>query len=320
MRQLTDDGRMALEGVAQRNGMSFDAVTTMLDAVDRGNGTQAQFSHPEFGGMGQWSQGGMIMIGDMFNNGLKYRVEQLCNELSNLRQSRELFVPMPALGTGISSGWWPADCGSPSSTGSQNDLQYALFPSTRRLAIRFADQVRVYDTGNHQIGGFSQQQGGDSQNLTFTSQFGTVRLYDLPMISGTLPTAPAPVSQPAFGNSGQWQSGGGQMQSQGNGISWQTPSFSAPTPAQVYEPAPVAQQQPITQAIITPAPFMPTEPVMAPVIPDVQMTSQGGGNFAPPANDDDIFAKIERLHALHTKGILSEAEFSTKKKDLLDRL
>jgi hypothetical protein len=41
-----------------------------------------------------------------------------------------------------------------------------------------SDRVRVYDTGEHQIGGFSQQQSG-TQNLTFSSQLGTVRLEDL---------------------------------------------------------------------------------------------------------------------------------------------
>ncbi len=43
-------------------------------------------------------------------------------------------------------------------------------------------QISVYDTGNHQIGGFSQQQSGD-QSITFTSQFGLVRVADLPRIN-----------------------------------------------------------------------------------------------------------------------------------------
>ena len=30
----------------------------------------------------------MIMVGDMFNNALKYRVDQLCNELSALVRSQ----------------------------------------------------------------------------------------------------------------------------------------------------------------------------------------------------------------------------------------
>ncbi len=42
--------------------------------------------------MGQWSQGGMIMIGDMFNNALKYRVDALCSELSSLLQKTEFLA------------------------------------------------------------------------------------------------------------------------------------------------------------------------------------------------------------------------------------
>jgi hypothetical protein len=45
--------------------------------------------------MGQWSQGGMIMIGDMFNNGLKYRVDSLCNDLTMAMQNNWPFAPVP---------------------------------------------------------------------------------------------------------------------------------------------------------------------------------------------------------------------------------
>ena len=70
------------------------------------------------------------------------------------------------------------DLGSPASAGAQNNLRYAFFPGPRRLAIQQEGRVRVYDTGEHMLSGFSQQQGGD-QSLTFTSQFGLVRVADL---------------------------------------------------------------------------------------------------------------------------------------------
>ena len=79
MRQLTPEGHTIVADVARRHGFSTDAVTTMLMAVAAGNGRMAQFDHPEFGGIGQWSQGGMIMIGDMFNNALKARVDELAD-------------------------------------------------------------------------------------------------------------------------------------------------------------------------------------------------------------------------------------------------
>ena len=40
----------------------------------------------------------------------------------------------------------------------------------------------VYDTLDHRIGGFGQQQGG-GQSITFTSQYGTVDLSALPLVS-----------------------------------------------------------------------------------------------------------------------------------------
>ena len=61
-------------------------------------------------------------------------------------------------------------------------MRYAFFPQARRLAIQHGGAVRVYDTGDNNFSGFSQQQGGD-QSLTFTSQYGVVRVADLPMVS-----------------------------------------------------------------------------------------------------------------------------------------
>src|SRR5450830_379024 len=84
MLQLTSAGQQAINDIAQRHGFSTDAVLSMLESVINGNGSMAQFSHPEFGGSGQWMQGGMTMIGDMFNNYLKGRVDNLCAELARL--------------------------------------------------------------------------------------------------------------------------------------------------------------------------------------------------------------------------------------------
>eukprot|EP01035_Chromulina_nebulosa_P010581 gene10581-14206_t len=93
MSDLSEAGRQALNDIAARHGVSFDAVEHLLRAVMAGQTTQAQFNHPELGGMGQWSQGGMTMIGDMFNNGLKARVDGLCNELSTLIRNTNVYQP-----------------------------------------------------------------------------------------------------------------------------------------------------------------------------------------------------------------------------------
>ncbi|MGD0103731.1 MAG: hypothetical protein ABSC06_06805 [Rhodopila sp.] len=164
--------------IAQRHGFSPDAARAVAEAFRHGGGRMAQFNHPELGGMGQWSAGGMLMIGDMFNNGLKARVDALCRDLAALPG------PAPAAAEqqpGQTGHWWPDGLGSPSATGAQNDMRYACFPDQRRLAVMQDGRVRVYDSGDHRIGGVSQQQSG-SQNLTFSSQIGTVRLEDLKQV------------------------------------------------------------------------------------------------------------------------------------------
>lgn len=161
----------------------------------------AQFSCPELGS-GQWMRGGMTMVSDMFNHGLKATVNNLCGELSNLLANHQIFVPVPQGGSG---GWWPGEFGNPSSSGSQNNTRYAFFPQARRLAVQRDGQVTVFDTLDHRICGVSQQQGGGS-SLTFTSQYGTLSTLNLPLVSGpglqsgnptNFASPPAPAYQPA---------------------------------------------------------------------------------------------------------------------------
>jgi hypothetical protein len=207
MQELTQAARQRVDDIAARNGVSQDAVLTLLRAVSNGGGGMAQFSHPELGGMGQWSQGGMIMVGDMFNTGLKWRVDGLCNELANLLREMNPFVP-PLMQGGGYGNWWPDGLGSPASSGAQNDMRYAYFPGARRLAVQQNGQTRVYDTAHHTIFGVSQQQGG-GQSLSFASDYGTVRAEDLQQVDGPPPQyqqaapPPAPAWQPEPGNN--WQ-------------------------------------------------------------------------------------------------------------------
>ena len=176
---LTDEGRVAVEALARRHDVSSEAVLVLLLALERSGGAQAQFSHPDLGGMGQWSSGGMIMVGDMFNNALKARVDGLCRDtVALLGRPGVLRADRRGGGLGAASAWWPEGCGRPSASGAQNDRRYACFPDSRRLAIGHGDRVELYDTGEHRIHGVSQQQGSGS-DLRFTSQLGTVALHDL---------------------------------------------------------------------------------------------------------------------------------------------
>jgi hypothetical protein len=195
MQQLTDSAWNELSNIAQRYNVSTDAARTLLDALWSGNGSMAQFNHPELGGYGQWMRGGMIMVGDMFNNGLKNLVDNLCQELNRvLERGNPYLQQAQSQGGGGGGSWWPSELGSPSSSGGQNNVRYAYFAGPRRLAIEQNGVVTVYDTLEHQIGGVSQQQSG-GYSVTFSSQLGYVDLAQLPVVSGNHPKPQPPPQQ-----------------------------------------------------------------------------------------------------------------------------
>ena len=185
----------AIADTARRHGLSEGAVTALAEALTSGRG-QAQFNHPDLGGMGQWS-GGMVQIGDMFNQSLKAKVAAACADLvaalagspeagdqadrSGSHQSQWQGNPTAARAA-PSGDWWPPDLGRPDSTGGQNHTRYAYFASKRRLAVERDRTVTVYDTGEHRISGSAQQQGGLS-DMAFSSQLGPVRLGELEIVS-----------------------------------------------------------------------------------------------------------------------------------------
>lgn len=288
MPTLSSDGQQLVHDLAQRHQVSTDAATHMLIAVHNGQGTMAQFSHPEFGGSGQWMRGGMTMVSDLFNYQLKNRVDSICNDISNLLSTHQL---VPFSGSfqsqsqnGVSTqtqaagsigstnslfepdpttNWWPTEFGSPSATGSQNNVRYAYFSAARRLAVMTGGDVWVYDTQDHNIGGFSQQQGSGG-SITFSSQFGTVHLSTLPVVSrgGVLQPPNAATSQP---------------------------------PAAASASRDVAMEQPVAVSSTHATP----------------MVNNSGS---------DILDMLERLGALKEKGYITDEEFASKKAELLSRL
>lgn len=163
--------------LARQFGFSPAGVAHLWEAMRQGRGTMAQFNHPELGGLGQWQAGGMLMIGDMFNHGLKAKVAALCHALHPLvaeEITREVDTLNPTRPQ-VSPGWWPAEYGQPATSGSQNRLHYVYFPEARRLVIETEGLRQIYDTGSHHITGFSQQDG----HLRFRSQLGTFGLSEL---------------------------------------------------------------------------------------------------------------------------------------------
>ena len=234
---VTPDAENAIGDIAQRYGLSRESVLAMLFAVHAGGGTMAQFSIPELGGSGQWMRGGMTMVGNMFDNALKARVDALCGDLAELLTTTTVFPASTGAGSGFTSAnWWPAELGVPSATGAQNDARYAIFPGTRRLAIQINGVTKVFDTGEHNIGGVQQQQGGGYGSVNFTSQLGTFAVSALSEL-GVQQVAATPVAAPALHHQSQYQSIGHRQSS---------PPPQPATPAPAPEPATGGSGDPAT--------------------------------------------------------------------------
>lgn len=194
MNEIADQ---TIEKLASRYGVSSQAVKTLLQALMAGGGTMAQFDHPELGGMGQWTLGGMTMVGDMFNDDLKGKVNGISTDLSILLreagskrpgsrampdQDRDATTALSSSAKGTSPDiWWGGDFGQLSASGSQDNVRYAYFANARRLAIRNADGLTIYDTGDHEIHGVSQQQSQHS-SLSFVTQHGIVPIATLRVV------------------------------------------------------------------------------------------------------------------------------------------
>ncbi len=187
MLNLTPQGQSLVSELAATYGVSADAVATVMQAVIRGNGRAAQFSHPDFGGHCQWMSGGMVMAGSMNDHALKSKIDALCSAIAarlhaapDDAESASLYIPDASRSVGH---WWPFALGSPAAAGSQNKISYALFPDAHRLAVEVKGHVSVYDTRGHSISGLSQQ-GGDETTLSFITPGGVLHLSDLPLVDG----------------------------------------------------------------------------------------------------------------------------------------
>lgn len=293
MQKLTNVGENLVNDIASRYGLSHGAVTHMLVAVNNGGGSMAQFNCPELGGSGQWMRGGMTMVGDMFNNGLKTTVDNLCNELANILSNNQIFPEIPA-GTPGSNQWWPSNLGSPFSSGAQNNIRYAVFPN--RLAVELNGQVSVYDTLDHNIGGVSQQQGNNT-SLTFNSQWGTINVSSLPLITGqALPTVEntnfADVSAPTANNMPDNMPTNNNFNNN-NDLNNNTNNNSS-------------NQQQSKNANL-----------------DNNYTANSNKQPVDQNNQKSITQTleiIEKLAQLHEMGALTDDEYNTKKSDLLSRI
>ena len=290
MRQLSSAGQQLIADIAQRHGFSVDATLNMLDALINGNGSMAQFNHPEFAGSGQWMHRGMTMVSDMFNSMLKGRIDALCLDLSNVMANEPDLIRSGSYqsqsqggerGPGQEqtshsghasaqrqggSGFGPASLFVPPTPGKSDEWWPSGLPSPNSTGTQngvryayFAEARRLaIDVGGtvtvyDTLGhriGGFSQQQSVGGTLSFTSQHGLIDVASLPVVSSSGDPVRPPATPPAEGQSNSVPQG-----------------------------------------------------------------------LAPPAGrDQDVFATIERLADLKAKGILSDEEFSAKKSELLSRI
>jgi putative oligomerization/nucleic acid binding protein len=301
---LPQPTRSALAAIAGRHGFTPEAVAAMWHALAQGTGGMAQFDHPEFGGAGQWMRGGMMMVADFGNPDLRRRVDALCDHLARAMAEQPALAPSvdsaeaaSAASTephGIVPGaagvrnWWPRSLGTPSSTGAQSGMRYAYFPEQRQLAVDRHGSVTVYDTGDHQIGGVSQQQGVRG-TLIFASQHGPVELERLRVVS---PAAAEPV-RPVIDLPPR--AGGAPGAARLSPTPLQRPEAAAPTPTIPAQPPALAMHSaPVHTAAPSP--------------------------MARPQTADEVLSTIDRLAEMHERGVLTAEEFGAKKAELLTRI
>lgn len=159
--------------LAQEHTVTLSTVATLLHGLQATGGNQVQFNIPELGGMGQW-QPSMVMVGDMFNQELKAKVDQLCTALSGFSRQLPREVADPK---GTLLGQTPATF-----KGSQNEFEYTYYADENRLVIYHEEKNTSYDTTGYPLTGVQQAQDGKGNSLGFTYPGGTVEVKDLPEI------------------------------------------------------------------------------------------------------------------------------------------
>ena len=159
-------------------------------------------------------------------------------------------------------------------------MRYAWFPDKARLAIDAGDGKVHVYDTADNRIGGFSQQQSGDQTLSFTSQNGPVKLSEL--------------SEVPMGEEPDLKSGSGAKQG-AKALSEALLKSAAGSRAKDHEPE--------------------AETMAAPT---------GMSNASDPvqssAEEADIFAKIERLAALHQKGILTDQEYQAKKAELRARI
>ena len=192
-----DTGEHQIAGLSQQQGpggavvFSTPGGSVSFAAVSSLAGGSVQQAQSTAGGSQQQQNTGMTPMGGMAPMG---GMTPMAGMTPMGGMAPMSFAPMAPI-----EAWWPAELGSPSSSGSQNNLRYAVFPVARRLAVECNGRVSVHDIGDLQISGCSLS--GDDAEALFSTNSGTIRLSSLPLMQPASPPAsPASASAASTGS------------------------------------------------------------------------------------------------------------------------
>ena len=159
--------------IAQKHALSEEAVTHLFNQLSLGHGTQAQFNHPAFGGIGQW-QNGMLMISDFSNHALKAKLTGIFAELVELynqRGGQPTIEAKPETNT----------LGKPTMVATQNHLTVNYYQDRSLIVITDNQRNRAvtYSVAPHRLTGVSQQNQNNSlYSLSFTNDKGQTLIVE----------------------------------------------------------------------------------------------------------------------------------------------
>lgn len=166
-----------IHDIAAKYQITEATVRTLLEGLQTTSGFQVQFNSAELGGMGQW-QSGMVMIGDMFNDGLKAKVAALCAELASFVREYQAAQPeeKEKEDATVSA---PIKTIPATFSGSQNGAKYAYYAPQNVLQIEEEGKISRYSTEGLTLWGVQQSQDGTGKKLKFTHAGGTITVDDL---------------------------------------------------------------------------------------------------------------------------------------------
>jgi hypothetical protein len=110
----------------------------------------------------------------MFNSALAARDSLTCELLSELSNTAEA---SPTEERNVAE-WWPVDFGNAGMRASQNELDYAYFPNSNRLAVRQGGAVAIYDLSGLSFRGVAAQSG----SIVVHTDRGPRSLVELPRV------------------------------------------------------------------------------------------------------------------------------------------